>query len=146
MPGLVALLNSPSCKLVELSLNGNRINSDGILQLSKILPVNTSLKMLDIGKNEFSDLAFNEFATLIRENNTLQLLDISRNKELLDEGSLVTLVQSLAINKSIQTIDISGVRVRKPFLKSHFCAALKSNITLKYVIGKFTPEIIDDEL
>ena len=57
--------------------------------------------MLDIGKNEFSDLGFNEFAASLVDNQTLQLLDISRNKELMDEGSLVTLVQSLAFNKSI---------------------------------------------
>lgn len=57
--------------------------------------------MLDIGKNEFSDLGFNEFAASLVDNQTLQLLDISRNKELMDEGSLVTLVQSLAYNKSI---------------------------------------------
>jgi hypothetical protein len=38
------------------------------------------------------------------------------------------------------------MRIRKPFLKSHFEPALKSNITLKYVIGKLTPDIIDEEL
>jgi hypothetical protein len=57
--------------------------------------------MLDIGKNEFSDFAFNSFAALLHKNNTLLLLDISKNKDLSDEGSLVTLVQSIAFNRSI---------------------------------------------
>lgn len=102
--------------------------------------------MLDIGKNEFNDHSFNEFASALRHNQTLQLLDISRNKDLSDEGSLVTLVQSIAFNRSIQTLDLSGLRIRKPFLKSHFEPALKSNITLQYVNGKFQQEVIEEQL
>ena len=58
----------------------------------------------------------------------------------------MTLVQSIAYNRCIQTLDLSGMRIRKPFLKSHFEPALKSNITLKYVLGKLTPDIIDEDL
>lgn len=74
------------------------------------------------------------------------MLDISRNKELNDEGSLVTFAQSIAMNKSIQTLDMNGIRIRKPYLKSHFEPALISNITLKFVLAKMTPDIIDESL
>lgn len=57
--------------------------------------------MLDIGKNDFNDHSFNSFAAQLRFNQTLKLLDISKNKEIHDEGSLVTLVQSIAHNQSI---------------------------------------------
>jgi hypothetical protein len=43
-------------------------------------------------------------------------------------------------------LDLSGVRVRKPFLKLHVEPSLKKNITLKYVLGKLTPDIIDEQL
>ena len=102
--------------------------------------------MLDIGKNEFSDFAFNNFALNFVHNNTIKMLDLSKNKDLSDEGSLITLVQSIAFNSSLQSIDLSGIRIRKPFLKTYFEPALKTNITLKYVIGKLTPDIIDEDL
>ena len=54
----VSLLNRPNCKIEELSLNSNKITSDGISIFAKIIPVNKSLKMLDIGKNDFNDSAF----------------------------------------------------------------------------------------
>jgi Ran GTPase-activating protein (RanGAP) involved in mRNA processing and transport len=89
---LVDFLNTPSCQVAELSLNGNKINNEGISQLAAIIPVNKTLTMLDVGKNEFSDFAFNTFALQIRKNDTLQFLDISKNKDLSDMGSLITLV------------------------------------------------------
>jgi len=48
--------------------------------------------MLDLSKNEFSDHGFNSFAYEIMKNKGLSFLDISRNKDINDEGSLVTLV------------------------------------------------------
>ncbi len=77
---------------------------------------------------------------------SLTYLDISKNKDLDDEGSLVFLVKAIAQNKSLTTLDLSGLRIRKPFLKNHFEPLLKSNCTLKYVLGKIPPDLIDLEL
>ena len=77
---------------------------------------------------------------------SLTYLDISKNKELDDEGSLVAMAKALASNKSLSTLDLSGLRIRKPFLKNHFEPALKTNCTLKYVIGKIPADVIDTEL
>jgi len=49
-------------------------------------------------------------------NCSLTYLDISRNKELDDEGSLAIMAKSLSYNKSLTTLDLSGLRIRKPFL------------------------------
>lgn len=143
---LVEYLVKPKCTLLELSLQGNKINNEGMEILAGFLAKNKSLKMLDLGKNEFSDHGFEPFAAEIAKNTCLTLLDISRNKEINDEGSLVTLVQSIAFNKSIQTLDLTGIRIRKPFLKSHFEPALISNITLKFVNGKMQAEIVQGML
>jgi len=58
----------------------------------------------------------------------------------------MALTESLIQNTCLQTIDFSALKVRKPFLKQHFEPALKKNITLKRVIGKIPPGIIDHEL
>ena len=77
---------------------------------------------------------------------SLTFLDISKNKELNDEGSLTVLAQQLAYNTTLQTLDLNGIRVRKPFLKQYLEPSLKQNITLKYVLGKLTPDIIEEQL
>lgn len=41
---------------------GNKINNDGMKFMAEFIRPNTSLKMLDIGKNAFTDLGFLQFA------------------------------------------------------------------------------------
>ena len=76
-------------------------------------------------------------------NKGLKFLDIAKNKDLSDEASLVTLVESLEKNRALQTLDLSSLKIRKPFLKMHFEPALKKNITLQKVLGKIPPSIIN---
>ncbi len=64
----------------------------------------------------------------------LTFLDISKSKEILDEGSLVILAQQLKYNTHLQTLDLSQIRVRRPFLKQYMEPSLQFNISLKYVI------------
>jgi len=90
---LVSYLSSSSCGLIELSLMGNKINNEGINILSEFIKPNTSLKMLDISKNAYGDNAFTTFAAEMGVNATLTFLDISKSKELNDEGSLITLAR-----------------------------------------------------
>ena len=47
-------------------------------------------------------------------------LDIAKNKEITDEGSLLVLCDALTQNKKLQTIDLTGLTIRKPFLKQNF--------------------------
>ena len=77
---------------------------------------------------------------------TLTFLDISKSKDLNDEGSLIILAKELAFNTHLQTLDLNAVRVRKPFLKLYLEPSLQKNITLKYVLGKIAPDIIDEQL
>ena len=96
---------------------GNKINGEGIHCLSVFLRPNTSLKMLDISKNLYNDQAFQSFAKEMGEDATLTFLDISKSKDLNDEGSLIVLAKELAFNTHLQTLDLTAVRVRKLFLK-----------------------------
>jgi len=117
MRALVNYLSQPTCVLIELSLMGNKINNEGIIVLSEFVKPNTSLKMLDISKNSYGDVAFQSFAAEMGTHATLTFLDISKSKDLNDEGSLIILAKQLAFNTHLQTLDLNGVRVRKPFLK-----------------------------
>ena len=125
---------------------GNKINNDGIIILADFVKPNQNLKMLDISKNSYGDIAFQSFAAEMGEHSTLTFLDISKSKELSDDGSLLTLAQQLQFNSHLQTLDLTAVKVRKPFLKNHLEPSLQKNITLKYVLGKLTPDIIDEQL
>ena len=90
---LVNYLSQPDCGLIELSLMGNKINNDGIMVLSEFIKPNVNLKMLDISKNQYQDLAFQTFAAEMGQHATLTFLDISKSKDLNDEGSLITLAK-----------------------------------------------------
>ena len=54
--------------------------------------------MLDISKNLYSDSAFEKFAAEMGESATLTFLDISKSRELNDEGSLITLAKQIEFN------------------------------------------------
>ena len=57
-------------------------------------------------------------------NEGIKTLDISKNKEISDEGSLAMLAQSLAKNHVLRTLDLIGIRLRKPFLNNYLAKAL----------------------
>lgn len=82
-----------------------------------MLPHNKTLQHLDLSRNAFNDTGFEEFADLMSQNEGLIFLDIAKNKDVTDEGSLITLVDALSNNKHLKTIDLTGLNVRKPFLK-----------------------------
>ena len=71
---------------------------------------------------------------------------MSKNKDLSDEASLITLAETLVHNETLLTIDLSGISIRKPYLNQHLNLALKKNITLQRVLGKIPPGIINHEL
>lgn len=56
------------------------------------------------------------------------------------------LVDALTVNKHLRVIDLTGLTVRKPFLKQHLDQALKRNITLQVVNGKIPPHLVQAEL
>lgn len=121
---LVKLLKH-NTTLQELSLGANKITNEGIIILSHFLEMNKTLHFLDISRNVFTDSGFEHFARAMALNEGLTLLDISKNKELNDDGSLIVLANSLTKNKTLNTLDLSGVRIRKPYLKLHLEPALR---------------------
>lgn len=105
---------------MEVSLGGNTITNDGIMILAQFLPHNSTLRHLDLSRNQFNDSGFDVFAEILAQNEGLIFLDIAKNKEITDEGSLLVLCDALTQNKKLQTIDLTGLTIRKPFLKQNF--------------------------
>ena len=129
--------------LLELSLGNNKISNEGITLLAGFLESNTTLNYLDISKNPYTDVGFEEFASLFQNNSGIKYLDISKCKDVTDEGALVTLADSISKNRCLETLNISLLRVRKPYLKSHMDAGLQKNITLTQIIGKLPPDTVE---
>jgi len=92
---------------------------------------------LDISRNYYSDLGFAAFAQILAYNMGLKSLDISKMKELSDDSSLIDLAHSIARNRCLETLDLTGIRMRKPYLKNHLGPALNRNIVLCEIIGKY---------
>ena len=103
--------------ITELSFGGNMISNDGLTILSGFLEHNNTLRHLDLSRNSFNDSGFDAFAEALAYNDGIDFLDIAKNKEVTDEGSLITLCEALTINKRLKTLDLTGLSVRKPFLK-----------------------------
>lgn len=116
--------------ILEISFGGNTITNEGLAIMSTFLEQNKTLRHIDLSRNVFNDSGFDTFAEALAHNEGIVLLDIAKNKEITDEGSLLVLCESLTINKKLQSIDLTGISVRKPFLKQYFDQALKRNITL----------------
>ena len=116
MEDFVGLL-STNTVIEELSLGGNSISNDGIAAFAKFLDKNSTLLHLDIAKNAFADAGFEHFAKALGNNCGIKFLDISKNKDLSDEASLITLADALVMNKTLRKIDVTGLQIRKPYLK-----------------------------
>ena len=116
--------------LKELAFGGNIISNDGLATMASFLEHNSTLNHIDLSRNSFNDTGFEVFAEGLAKNDGIEFLDIAKNKEISDEGSLLTLSDSLTINKKLRVLDVTGLTVRKPFLKQSFDQCLKRNITL----------------
>jgi hypothetical protein len=92
----------------------------------------------------FKDDGFTNFARELSQSR-LSYLDISKN-DLSDELSLIDLAEALKINSYLHTLDVTGIKVRKPYVVQYLEPALALNITLTEVIGKVSPGLIEDHL
>ena len=67
-------------------------------------------------------------------------------KDLSEDGSLIELAASIGRNRSLRHLDLSGIRIRKPYLKKYMEPALSCNISLCDIVGKFPPEVLRYQL
>lgn len=94
----------------------------------------------------FTDTGFTTFSKALALNKGIQSINFSKNKDVSDEYGLKELAISLAFNSCLSVIDLQGIKVRKPCVMQFFQPSLKKNITLKKIIGKIPPGIINSDL
>ena len=70
-----------------------------------------------MNSSDFNDSGFDRFAQAMAFNEGLTFLDIAKNKDVTEDGSLSTLCDALTENKMLRTLDLTGYTIRKPFLK-----------------------------
>ena len=66
----------------------NKINNTGLKDFSGFLAHNSSMKVLDISRNTFTDLGFVDFARELGHNKGIESLNLSKNKDVTDEVGL----------------------------------------------------------
>ena len=106
--------------ILEVSFGGNTITNEGVEIMSNFLAFNKTLRHLDLSRNTFNDSGFDVFSEALSRNEGITFLDIAKNKEITDEGSLLTLCEALTENRKLKSIDLTGLAIRKPFLKQNF--------------------------
>ena len=100
-----------STVLKELSLRNNNLSlSDGKLAIA--IAKNTTIKELDLSHNNISPKGVKLLADALKENNTLEDLDLNSNTRIMDEG-VKCLAKMLVVNKSLQRIDLSSCYIAK---------------------------------
>lgn len=114
--------------------------------MAGFLESNSTLRVLDISRNMFTDGGFITFSKGLAHNRGIQSINFSKNKDVSDEYGLKELAISLATNSCLSVIDLQGIKVRKPCVMQYFQPSLKKNITLKKIIGKIPPGIINSDL
>lgn len=141
---LVACLGAhPS--LVELSLGGNAIGAPGFSSLCAVLCKGTlALQKLNLGTNCLQKDSTTAVATLLTSCTALMELDLSFNALggskldsviVLSKGfdGMVMLGESLAVNKTLLSLDLSGNNVGKAGMRA-FAEMLAVNKTLRRLV------------
>ena len=77
-----------------------------IVQAMTTPSINTTLKVLGLGKNNITDEGLAMLADMLRNNTTLMLLDLSGNK-LTDDG-MITLFDCLQQNTTLTHLNLDG--------------------------------------
>jgi Ran GTPase-activating protein (RanGAP) involved in mRNA processing and transport len=99
------VLDSPSCKLEKLILEGCKLSDTGLKPLAKVLEYNSTIRFLDLSRNLIRDQGAVDLSNMILGNNTMSVLFLHWNK-LQPRGGLA-LAKALSKNTSLQILDLS---------------------------------------
>eukprot|EP00511_Aplanochytrium_stocchinoi_P001156 CAMPEP_0204826224 /NCGR_PEP_ID=MMETSP1346-20131115/3952_1 /ASSEMBLY_ACC=CAM_ASM_000771 /TAXON_ID=215587 /ORGANISM="Aplanochytrium stocchinoi, Strain GSBS06" /LENGTH=1008 /DNA_ID=CAMNT_0051954139 /DNA_START=998 /DNA_END=4024 /DNA_ORIENTATION=+ len=111
--------------LLQLDLSDNKINGVGIQRISESLAANTSLLDLCWNGNNFDSEDAEYLGTGLAASTSLQILSLNRNWLVAKQ-----IVAGLAVNKSLQTLKLRRILIRKPDAEE-IAKALCANKTLR---------------
>ncbi|KAM3909975.1 NACHT, LRR and PYD domains-containing protein 12-like [Leptodactylus fuscus] len=121
---VMAALSSPACRIEELRLAGNDLPDTSCTQLASIIRNNRSLKMLDLSGNYLSGPHFSDVvAALSSPSCRIERLYLGKNN--LPDTSCTQLASGIWHNRSLKILDLSNNRLSGPHF-SDLMAALSS--------------------
>lgn len=103
---LAEFFENPNNQVTYFNLNCWTISEQNMLQLSKSLTPNITLKKLILSGNSIGDLGTRSLVSYLKENKTLTDLDISDNG--IGEIGLMSIADSLTVNRTLKTLVLGG--------------------------------------
>ncbi len=97
-----------SSNMKELRLNSCGIDDDGIAILSGSLLPASNLKRLEVQRNVFGPTGAQALARMIEGRNSIESIALLGCDAIGEEGT-ITLLQSLAVNQSVQTLFLPDI-------------------------------------
>ena len=92
--------------ITKLILFRNAIATEGATALAEMLKENRTLQQLDVSGNSIGQGGATALAEMLKENRTLQQLDVSGNS--IGQGGATALAEMLKENRTLQQLDVSG--------------------------------------
>ncbi|XP_044142930.1 NACHT, LRR and PYD domains-containing protein 12-like isoform X2 [Bufo gargarizans] len=121
---LMEALSSPACRIEELLLVGNDLPDTSCIQLASVIRNNQSLKILDLSVNRLSGPHFSDLmAALSSPACRIETLLLGGNH--LPDTSCIQLASVIRNNQSLKILDLSGIDLSGPHF-SDLMAALSS--------------------
>ena len=126
---IATALQTNTTRLRTLNVSVCSISDEGVESLARALAVNRSLQELDISRNQIGDNGIAHIATALQTNTTtMTTLNIS-NCSISDVGA-ESLARALAVNRSIQELDIRSNEIGDNGI-AHIATALQKNTTMR---------------
>ena len=135
--GLSHLTRMPRCvvqNITNLSLKAIELGDGGTATLAKVLKENRSLQQLDISQNSIGQKGATTLAEVLKKNRTLKLMDVSHNS--IGQEGAIALAEVLKENKVLQKLDISTNSIGRGGATA-LAEALTENKTLQWLNIRF---------
>ncbi|XP_040267344.1 NACHT, LRR and PYD domains-containing protein 12-like isoform X2 [Bufo bufo] len=121
---LMEALSSPACRIEDLYLADNELPDTSCIHLASVIRNNPSLKILDLSKNRLSGPHFSDLMEALSSPACrIETLHLANND--LPDTSCIQLASVIRNNPSLKILDLSGNRLSGPHF-SHLMEALSS--------------------
>lgn len=122
---LQQILANINSQLKELNLRGNRLKNDGMIQLCRVLQINTILDTLDVADNQFGEdpTVMESICTVFKDNATLGSYNFKYNG-ITEEGAKI-LLEAVKASKIVNDLTLNDGMPKE--LMKEFADALKKN-------------------